>query len=243
MKHTPLEILFEDPFLCIINKPSGIHSVAQSKSESENSVAKQLIEINPLFQTASPKPLDAGLVNRLDYETSGILIAAKKIEIWETLFENLKAERINKSYLTILDGRLPRTERPETWIYSRYRGSKKVSQKAISETPPERSLAAKSVFSPLKFNTKRNVTLASVTAHSARRHQVRAHAAWLGVPLCGDALYGSRRHLNEVLNAVNFPTFALHAHRVDFSHPVTDENISITAPVDAKLYDQSFSTD
>jgi 23S rRNA-/tRNA-specific pseudouridylate synthase len=243
MKHTPLEILFEDPFLCIINKSSGIHSVAQNKSESENSIAQQLIILNPIFKTASPKTLDAGLVNRLDYETSGILIAAKKIEIWEKLFENLKAEKIEKRYLAILDGEFPHTERAETWIYSRYRGSKKVSQKSISDAPPERSLPATSIFSPLKFNTKKNLTLASVTAHSARRHQVRAHAAWLGVPLCGDALYGSKRNLNKVLFGANFPTFALHAHHVDFSHPVTQEKISITAPVDSKLYEQSFSTD
>ena len=243
MKHTPLEILFEDPFLCIINKVSGIHSVAQNKIESENSIARMLIQKDASYELVAPKALDAGLVNRLDFETSGIVIAAKKREVWEKLFEDLKAGKLNKSYLAILDGNLEQREKVETWIYSRHRGSKKVSQKHILDERPDRALPAESLFFPINFNKWKNLTLASITAHSARRHQVRAHAAWLGAPLCGDQLYGSNRSLKEVLKQASAPNFALHAYKLEFSHPETDEKISITAPYDAGIYEQSFSID
>jgi 23S rRNA pseudouridine1911/1915/1917 synthase len=238
MQHTPLDIIFEDPFLCVLNKPSGIHSVNLSaEDKAEPSIASLLIQYDPAFEIASLKPQDGGLINRLDFETSGAIIAAKDRATWNFLFEEQRNQRINKTYLALVDGEICDKISIETWIYSRYRSSQKVSVEPANNRQPERSQLATTEFFPLKFLPNKRLTLVRALAHAARRHQIRAHAAYLGHPLIGDELYGSTRNLKDVISLKQTnPGFALHAHTLSFRHPDNLETYNFEAPANPELY-------
>ena len=215
-----LDILFEDSDLLVLNKPSNLHSVSNEKSP-EPSLANLLIEYLPSLKTAADKEGDAGLIQRLDFETSGIIIAAKNKTVWNSLFSQLKSGEIKKNYLVLVEGYLKEEIDVDTYIGSRHRGSKKVS---VTEIPTPRFLQAKSSLKPISYLKTLNASIVEIFASPARRHQVRAHAAYLGFPLYGDTLYGSKKKLDAA------PKFILHAWKSSFTHPNTNKMLSFEAP-------------
>lgn len=224
------EFLLNDPELFAIAKPPGLHSVMQPLSDNL-SVAKLLLEAHPALEAAAPKAGDAGLVNRLDYDTSGILLGAWNRGAWERLSTLLKSGGITKSYHVILEGKLASTERISGWIGSPYRRGSKV--RVYSSDPPKsvRALPATSQISPVCYEQSADCTLALVDCAVARRHQVRAHCAALGHPLLGDELYGAARRLAELAPAEESRGFFLHAGKAGFAHPVTHTPIALDAPL------------
>jgi 23S rRNA pseudouridine1911/1915/1917 synthase len=231
MPHRPLpEFLLNDSELFAIAKPPGLHSVMQSQSDNL-SVAALLLEAHPALEAAAPKVGDAGLVNRLDYDTSGILLGAWNRGTWERLSTLLKSGGITKSYHVILEGRLASTQRISGWIGSPYRRGSKV--RVYSSVPPKsvRALPAASEVNPVCYDQKSDCTLVLVDCAVARRHQVRAHCAALGHPLLGDVLYGSARQLKEPAPADESRGFFLHAGSASFFHPITQERVRLEAPL------------
>ena len=227
-----LLVIYEDSEIVAINKPSGIHSAIVKGSE-QPSVAQMLAARDEKMSAASLKPEDAGLVNRLDYETSGVLLAAKSKTIWLKFRENLEAKDARKTYLTILEGQAPQNQEVRNYIGSRHRHSKKVS--IFQDLPAGgRALLAASSFELLEYWAEKNLSLVKVNLGSGRRHQIRAHAASIGCALLGDSLYGSTRQTNELAgDAPEFllPGFLLHAESVEFRHPGNSKTLKITAPI------------
>ena len=243
-------ILHEDDDLIVISKPPEIHSVqrreaiAADEDDSDatptsggESVAALLAEYDPSFRTVSSDPLESGLIQRLDFETSGVMIAAKNRTAWDALRTALQGGAIKKSYLVLAEGIAARTYKIDTKIGNRYRHSKKVT--VIDDPSGSKSkklrtmLPARTIFSPLHAATDLDATVLEAHAPTARRHQVRAHAEYIGHSLVGDSLYGSKRTLREVLGIGHCPAFFLHAERIEFSHPITKEIISIRAAAPA----------
>lgn len=233
-------LLYEDDDLLIVNKPCGIHSVEQRESDCA-SVAAALASYLPSLRTVSRDPLESGLVQRLDFETSGALIAAKNSSVWQRLRELLQEGEIKKHYLLLVEGIMTRSAEVSTLLGSRYRHSKKVSlldehsgSSGSRITNIRSALPAETNFQPLWSSADLHVTLLEARAPTARRHQIRAHAAHLGHPLLGDELYGSKRALAAVLGdqrPPGVPGFFLHAERVEFLHPGNDSTLKISAPV------------
>ncbi len=211
------EILFSDDDIVVVVKPAGIHSVPLiGKKTNELTIASFLVRELP-GQATLPAP-DHGLIQRLDRETSGILVAAKSKKIMERLRANYKAGDFKKEYLVLIDGALARTIQSSSPLGGRYRSSKKVSPHVPRAQP------AASVIEPIRIFGDR-ATFCKVTTATGVRHQVRAHCAELGYPLLGDELYGSRRPLAEVIS--DYPShFLLHANVISFSHPGTGERVT-----------------
>ena len=223
------EFLFDDGIIFAIAKPAGIHSVAQAGSKGA-SIAANLINEFPALRRASPKELDAGLVNRLDFETSGILLGAHTREAWNALSALLKNGEIEKRYLVVLEGKLEVRTEAGGWIGSPNRGAKKVRVYTKRPKPSDRALPAHSIVIPKRYDERIDTTVAEVRCEAARRHQVRAHCAWLGHPLLGDSLYGAERALQAVMPGIGDRGFFLHAATAEFKHPVTGEKLRIEAP-------------
>lgn len=227
-----LRFLFDDGEIFAVYKPAGIHSVIQSGS-SNPSIAAELLNERPLLATVAATREDAGLINRLDHDTSGILLGASTHVAWLSFSKLLKSGAIAKLYNVILEGNLGDPRSISGWIGSPYRRGSKV--RVYEARPPGsvRALPATTELAPVRFCQATNTTLAEVCCPVARRHQVRAHCSALGHPLLGDSLYGASRLLSEVAPSNLKQIFFLHAGRVEFIHPCSGEKVIITAAIPA----------
>lgn len=219
-----LTYLYDDGDIFAVYKPSGLHSV-QLPSEGGASVADLLLTERSELGAAGRSPGDAGLIHRLDLETSGILLGARRREIWEALYALSLDGGISKQYAALLEGDLTEPHTITTYLGSPHRGAKKV--KVYERTPPAwaRALEGTSTFTPHTSLPKAHASIALITASPARRHQVRAHAAHLGHPLVGDSLYGSPRELSMISSAKR--AFFLHATKLSFKHPLSHRTVTI----------------
>lgn len=217
---TPVpEIIYQDKNLLVLNKPAGLHSVRQKGSENF-SVAQWLIQKDSSLEQIGNSG-DAGLVQRLDFDTSGLLIAAKDNSIWEALHKLIMQGGLKKYYFCLVEG-IPEEKNIEikSFIGSPYRRASKVKVYKKNPGKPHRALAAKTNFSLLSFNKKSKFSLFKAEASTARRHQIRAHAAAIGHPLVGDSLYGAKQILDQYDAG-----FYLQASFISFLHPLTGKKL------------------
>ncbi len=221
-----LSIHHEDHHLLILKKPSGIHSTHNPKN-TEPSVASLLLETFPLLKDIADKPEDAGLVHRLDKETSGLIVAAKTRSVWEHLREQFKQNLIRKLYVALAEGHIEKEYNLENFIGSPYRRGKKV--KVYQKKPDHgRVQIARSIITPLKYLSDQNTTCITVEIKTGVRHQIRAHCASLSHPLVGDKLYGAGSALKETFPDLSTREFFLHACTLSFTHPASNELVTYT---------------
>lgn len=219
-----LSILYEDEACVVVDKPSGLHSV--TIRDGGPSLAELLVARFPALAEVGGRTGEAGLVHRLDQETSGAIVAAKTQRAWETLREALQDGKITKSYLALVEGLLAEPRRVSSFIGSRYRGSKAVSVWSTKPRSARGALFGVTQFDPLGHENDQ--TLVRAFAPVARRHQVRAHAAHIGHPLVGDSLYGSERVLDFSSPGVE-TKFFLHCEEIAFLSP-SGTSVEVRAP-------------
>lgn len=230
MSSIAIKFLYEDNDLFIVEKPWGLHSV-EVKGGGE-SLAGKLLQIYPELAHASEKEGDAGLVHRLDFDTSGLLIGAKSRSVWMSLHEQLQGGGIEKSYKVLLSGKLAEALTISSFIGSPYRGGKKVRvyPDLSSMRGKVRALWGETKIEPVQVDALGN-TEAIVTASPARRHQVRVHSAYSGFPLVGDSLYGAKDQLCDLY--MEERTFFLHCSYLSFLHPTTCNKVVFTSDLQA----------
>lgn len=223
-----LTFLYQCEHLFAVDKPPGVHSVRIAGGGGP-SLADMLLQWRPDLASVGTPGVDAGLVSRLDYSTSGVLLGATSQPVWERLHRMILSGAVEKLYVAYLQGQLGEQHSVTTFIGSPNRGAKKM--KVYERPPPKsaRALEGSTTFRPVQYDSVG--TWAEVTASPARRHQVRAHAAYLGYPLIGDTLYGATERLPG--SGGGQREFILHAARVCFDHPETAARITITASLPA----------
>ena len=227
-----LRYLFNDGDVFAVYKPAGAHSV-QLRKGGGWSIADELLRATPSLAQASEKSGDAGLVNRLDEETSGILLGATTRSVWEKLYRQALNGEVHKKYALLVEGRVTKDFAITSFIGSPHRGAHKV--KVYERRPPAwaRALEGTTKYTPHLHIPLHNVTILIASASPARRHQVRAHAAHLGVPLIGDSLYGSTRSLPPIVTSSR--RFFLHAHYISFRHPIFGKEMVVESPFEDEL--------
>ena len=227
-----LRFLYNDGELFAIYKAPGLHSVRLPKGGG-HSLADALLAHSPHLKDVSKNPGDAGLINRLDEDTSGILLGAWSRPVWEQLFVQLLSGSVIKKYKALVEGHLSTPQSIKTFIGTPHRGARKM--KVYEQEPPAwaRALEGTTVFLDSRFLETLKATLVTVSASPARRHQIRLHSSHIGRPLVGDVLYGSTRELPSPIP--HNRSFLLHAEEVSFSHPSTGQEILITCPIEDEL--------
>lgn len=227
-----LTFLYDDSDIFAVYKPPGVHSVRLPEGGGA-SVADALARHDPTLVNASHHPGDCGLIQRLDRETSGVLLGAKNREAWDRLFADLLSGAIKKTYVALTQGELRERITFSSYIGTPHRGAKKVKVYEKEPAKSARALAGTTVFSPLTRPCPAGMSLVIAQASPARRHQVRAHAAFLNYPLVGDTLYGATSSLAGITRSAR--EFFLHASEARFIHPRSGAEVVVVSDYEAEL--------
>nr|WP_302624770.1 RluA family pseudouridine synthase [uncultured Eubacterium sp.] len=192
LPHFSLDVVYEDENVIIVNKPSGILSQKAQKDDiSINEyIISYLVETKSLSATQL-KTFKPGVCNRLDRNTSGLIIAGKSLIGLQTMSEIIKKRSMDKFYLTLVSGYLDKT----TTIKGYLKKDKKTNKVTISnkETPDGKYIETK--YEPIGFGE--NLTLLKVKLVTGRAHQIRAHLSSIGHGIIGDYKYGNKK-INDI---------------------------------------------
>ncbi|MCK5682100.1 RluA family pseudouridine synthase [bacterium] len=211
-----LEIIYEDQDLLAINKPVNCHTHPLSVSET-GTLANHLISVFPeLIGVGGFGPLQPGLLNRLDYATSGVVLAARNNSAWNDLREQFAAHLVGKEYLAQVGGELSQELVVEKDLTHDENDRRKMVPSPPA--PPCRGLyPARTAIFPLTYDPHTDVTKVRLVMCSGVMHQLRAHLADSGHPLIGDSLYGGRPLVSVENEDVSFGAemiFYLHCSQV-----------------------------
>jgi 23S rRNA pseudouridine1911/1915/1917 synthase len=219
----PLEILYEDEALLVLNKPPGLVVHPASGHETRTLVNALLHhcrgQLSGIGGVARP-----GIVHRLDKDTSGCLVVAKNDETHLALSAQFASRKVEKIYHAIVCGEMARDQGEIRAAIARHSSHRKCM--AVDEEFGREAHTSYRVLERL-----RGATLVQAWLHTGRTHQIRVHFKFLGFPLLGDATYGHRhnQHLEE-LTQYRAPRQMLHAYRLAFIHPRTAKRLLFEAP-------------
>ena len=206
----PLDILYEDDYMLILNKPAGI-AIHPSILHYNNSLSNG---VKFYFDKLGLKK-KIRIVNRLDKNTSGIVVFAKNEYIQECFIRQMKTGEFKKEYLTIVEGLLENTSGTLDFPIARKEGS--IIERCVS---PDGDLSI-THFDVIK--TFNNLSLVHIVLETGRTHQIRVHFSHIKHPVLGDTLYGNASDLID--------RQALHSYKLTFTHPITKNKMTITAPL------------
>ncbi|MFC5498766.1 RluA family pseudouridine synthase [Caenimonas terrae] len=216
-------ILLEDEHLIAVDKPAGV--AVHGGSGVSFGVIEQLRQARP-----AAKFLE--LVHRLDRETSGVLLVAKKRSALTNLQDQFRERETGKTYLALVNGAWPASNKVIDVPLHKYLqadGERRV--KVVGKDDPDgmRSITLVKVAQRLA-----GFTLLEVTIKTGRTHQIRVHLASQGHPIAGDDKYGDF-DLNRALQKQGLKRMFLHAWRLQFNHPASGERIELMAPLPPEL--------
>ena len=221
----PLDILFEDKSLLVVNKPAGL-VVHPSAGHEEHTLVNALLHhcqgsLSGIGGVARP-----GIVHRLDKETSGCLVVAKNDETHLALSKQFAERTVGKIYDALVIGRLARDAGEIHAAIARHPTHRK--RMAVHDDSDGR--AAHTSYRVVERFA--HATHVEAEIHTGRTHQIRVHFQFLGHPLVGDGTYGAK--LNQKfaeLTGCPAPRVLLHARKLSFVHPRTGKSVNFTAPL------------
>jgi 23S rRNA pseudouridine1911/1915/1917 synthase len=219
----PLDILYEDDSLIIINKPADlvVHPAAGHESGTlVNALLAHCPDLAGIGGVQRP-----GIVHRLDKDTTGAIAIAKTDLAHQHLQAQLKAKTARRQYLGVVYG----SPSAESGTINQPIGRHPVDRKKMAVVPVDKG--GRSAVTHWQVRERLgNYTLIHFQLETGRTHQIRVHSAYIGHPIVGDPIYSSGRSLG-----VNLPGQALHAWKLSLQHPVSGEWIEVTAPLPKTL--------
>lgn len=210
------QILYEDNHLLVINKKVG--QLVQGDKTGDDSLL-EIIKDFLKIRDHKPGNVFLGLVHRIDRPTSGLVIYAKTSKALSRLTQMVKNREIKKTYWAIV----PKEMIPQSQRLVHYLKKNEKTNKATVFPKPTDG-AKESILNYQIIKVFDNYQLLEIDLETGRHHQIRAQLSKIGVPIKGDLKYGSPRSNPD-------GGISLHARKLEFIHPVTKENIEITAPV------------
>ncbi len=224
--HAAPQVIFEDEDVLVVDKPGGM--VCHSAQRAEYwSLAEWLRE----HGVSTPR-----MINRLDRETSGLVVVAKNERAAKTLGKAVLRREIEKQYVAICWGEFEQERGVVDQPIGVSRTSVVYTKRVVDSAAGKPSVTEFAVEKRL-----RGFTVVRLTPRTGRAHQLRVHMAWLGHPIVGDKIYGPDETLylqfiekgvtSEMLDKLLLPRHALHAEHTAFLHPRTREAIGFRAPL------------
>ncbi len=208
-KNIPLEILFEDDDLIVLNKSSGM-IVHPGDGTKDDTLVHALLYHYPDSLCPVGAPERPGIVHRLDKETSGVMVVAKSERAYHSLVDQFAQRKTEKEYLALTTGVFKDKENGTIDQPIGRHPKNRVKMAVVEHGKP-------AITKWEQISTYSNTySLLKVKILTGRTHQIRVHFSFLGFPLAGDLTYGAKK--NSIFSRV-----MLHAHRLRFSHPVSKE--------------------
>lgn len=230
----PLQILYQDSHIAVINKPAGL-VMHPAPGHSSGTLVNALLYHCPDLAGIGGE-IRPGIVHRLDKDTSGTIVVAKNAAALENLAKQFKTRTVQKIYLALVYGELGANKGTITLPIGRH----PLHRKRMSTITQKGRTAETSWKVRERFQ---GITLLELTLKTGRTHQIRVHCAAVGNPIVGDQLYGSRKWLKDrarLLPGVSSSMAArlkaihrqmLHAWRLGLTHPDTGEDMTFESPI------------
>lgn len=237
----PLEILYEDESLAVINKPAGMmvhagagaHEAARNQGTLVNALLHHLEKLSQVGGELRP-----GIVHRLDKDTSGLLVVAKTDAAHRKLAEQFSGRKVKKTYVALVHGWPKQASGTIVAPVSRDRVRR---TRMTTRSPQGREAVSHYKVQERVDSRWGKFALLEVKIDTGRTHQIRVHLASLGHPVVGDTLYGAPRILKEVGGRgkpAEEPTINrnfLHAAALEFQHPRSGKLLGLRAPLPSEL--------
>ena len=214
----PLDIVYEDDHLLVLNKAAGM-VVHPASGNWSGTVMNGLLAYHPAA-AALPR---AGIVHRLDKDTTGLMMVGKSREAVTALTRMIGAREVHREYLALVFGRVP--EQMEVNAPIRRDLISRIKMAVLATGKPSRTDV---YLLGVGEEGVRSISAVHCVLHSGRTHQIRVHLAYKGYPMVADALYGG-------VAALGLTRQALHAARLGFTHPIIGEALQFDAPLPQDL--------
>ncbi|MBN6073725.1 23S rRNA pseudouridine(955/2504/2580) synthase RluC [Aggregatibacter actinomycetemcomitans] len=212
-------IIFEDNYLLVLNKPSGI--AVHGGSGLDFGVIEALRALRPEARFLE-------LVHRLDRDTSGILLVAKKRSALRNLHEQLREKTVQKDYLALVRGQWQShckvVQAP--LLKNELAGGERIVKVSEQGKPSETRFSVEERYA--------NATLIKASPVTGRTHQIRVHTQYAGHPIAFDSKYGDKQ-FDQHMAELGLNRLFLHAYAIRFEHPYSGETLRLTAPLDEKM--------
>ena len=212
----PLEILYEDNDIIVVNKPKGM-VVHPANGNPDGTLVNAIMSICKDSLSGIGGEIRPGIVHRLDKNTSGAIIIAKNDKAHINLSEQLKNHEIKKTYIALVRGVVKENNATINMPIGR---SKKDRKKMDVDKNGKEAITHFKVLKRYK-----DCTLLEINIETGRTHQIRVHLSHIGYPIIGDEVYSNGK------NKWNIEGQCLHAKSLDFKHPITGKNMHIEAPI------------
>lgn len=233
-ENIPLDILYEDSHLIVLNKPAGmlVHPASGVNSGTlVNALLSHCSDLSGIGGVERP-----GIVHRLDKDTSGVLVVAKTDVVHRALSGQFEEHTITRQYVAVVCGIPPEVTRTIDAQIARSRRDRR-----RMTTVENNGRHAVTHYQVLEIYNK--FSLVQLTLETGRLHQIRVHLQHIGHPVAGDAIYGGeQRALNDadtlpIKHAlIHLKRQALHARTLQFEHPITHETLMFSAPKPSDLH-------
>ncbi len=212
----PVEIIYEDRDIIVVNKPKGM-VVHPANGNPDGTLVNAIMAICKDSLSGIGGEIRPGIVHRLDKDTSGILIVAKNDKAHINLSQQIKEHKVKKTYIALVKGIVK--ENNATINMPIGRSEKDRKKMAVTKKGKE----AITHFKVLKRYDK--YTLLEINIETGRTHQIRVHLSQIGYPIVGDEVYSKGK------NEWNIKGQCLHAKSLDFKHPITNEDMHLEAKI------------
>jgi len=212
----PLQILYEDKDIIVVNKPKGM-VVHPANGNPDGTLVNAVMAICKDSLSGIGGEIRPGIVHRLDKNTSGAIIIAKNDKAHINLSEQLKNHEIKKTYIALVRGVVKENNATINMPIGR---SKKDRKKMDVDQNGKEAITHFKVLKRYK-----DCTLLEINIETGRTHQIRVHLSHIGYPIIGDEVYSNGK------NKWNIEGQCLHAKSLDFKHPITGKNMHIEAPI------------
>lgn len=227
-QNIPLNIVYEDASIIVINKPAGM-VVHPAPGNPDNTLVNALLfhctDLSGIGGVIRP-----GIIHRLDKETSGLIVAAKSDEAHRKLSAQFEHHDVHKNYIALVWGDVKGQSGEIVLPVGRHPGDRKKMS--------TRSKRGKNALTLWKIRERYGTaTLLDIEIKTGRTHQIRVHLSERGYPVIGDAVYGNASKLQTVKNSIlkaeikSLTRQVLHAAKLSFIHPQSDDRVVFTAPL------------
>lgn len=237
----PLDVVYEDESIAVINKPAGMSVHAGSGKDDAGNRGTMVNALLHRFRALSQigGEVRPGIVHRLDKETSGLVIVAKSDLAHRKLAEQFSRREVKKTYVALVHGWLKTSKGTINAPISRdaVRRARMTTRAGMQGKPGREAITHWKVTRQIEGRFGK-FSLLEVKIETGRTHQIRVHLASIGHPVAGDTLYGAprpRSYLGTASEVASLERNFLHAFEIQFRHPISDRPLSFQQPLPAEL--------